>query len=214
MRALLVSLPALAGIVAAPHAALAEGKYFDLHLGYNYVLDGDWDYVAGTESVAYDEQPAFGGAVGYMWDNGFRVEGELTYRVNDIDSVNGAPVDGKLNALSFMVNFYYELVFGDGGLYSDSSPLRPYIGIGGGGVRSSLTDVSDDLVTIAIDDFAYGLAWQAIGGLGVELTPTTIVTVDFRYIMADNLDMADTLGTAFEMDSAHSTIVVGLRTNF
>ncbi len=215
MRALSISLLALGGLVVAPHAALAQAKYFDLHIGYNYVIDGDWDFIDGNASVAYDNQPAFGGSFGYMAANGFRIEGELTYRVNDVDRVFDTPVAGKLNTLSLMVNALYELRFGDsGGLYGNTSPLRPYIGLGGGGVRASLADVAEVLGTTVIDDFAYGFAYQFIGGLGVELTPATVITIDFRYLIAENLDMTDVGGDAFEIDAAHSTIMVGLRTNF
>ncbi len=215
MRALLVSLLAFAGLMAAPHAALAQGKYFELHIGYNYVVEGDWDYVDENLSVAYDDQPAFGGAIGYMAENGFRIEGELIYRVNDVTRVFDMPLDGKMNTLSLMVNALYELRFGDGGgLYGTTSPLRPYIGVGLGGVRTALEDVSTDLVNIVIDDFAYGMAYQFIGGLGIELTPTTVFTVDYRYLVAENLDMTDVGAEAFEVDIAHATIMVGLRTNF
>lgn len=215
MRALPIFLLAFAGLVAAPHAALAQSKYFDLHIGYNYVIDGDWDADGAVESVSYDSQPAFGGSFGYMAGNGFRIEAELTYRSNDIGSVSGTPVAGKLNTLSFMVNALYELRFGDsGGLYGSASPLRPYFGLGVGGVRASLEDVAEILGTTVIDDSANGFAYQFIGGLGVELTPTTLITVDYRYMIADNLNMTTVGGMAFEVDSAHATIMVGLRTNF
>ncbi len=94
------------------------------------------------------------------------------------------------------------------------SPLRPYFGLGVGGVRTSLEDVAVVLGTTVIDDSANGFAYQFIGGLGVELTPTSLITVDFRYMIAENLKMAEVDGTAFEVDSAHATIMVGLRTNF
>ena len=215
MRALLVSLLIFFGLMVAPHIARAQSKYFDLHIGYNYVIDADWAYTDEDLHVSYDDQPAFGGSFGYMAANGFRVEGELTYRVNDVDMVFDTPVDGKLNTLSLMVNLLYELRFGDsGGLYGSTSPRRPYIGVGAGAVRTALEDVSEDLVTVVIDDFAYGPAYQFIGGLGIELTPTTLITVDFRYLIAENMELTDVGGDAFEIDSAHSTIVVGLRTNF
>lgn len=215
MRAFLVSLLALAGLVVAPHAVLAQSKYFDLHIGYNYVIDGDWDAAGSVASVHYDSQPAFGGSFGYMAGNGFRIEAELTYRVNDIESVDGTLAAGKLNTLSLMVNALYELRFGDsGGLYGSASPLRPYFGLGVGGVRASLEDVAEVLGVTLIDDSANGFAYQFIGGLGVELTPTTLITVDYRYLIADNLEMSTVGGTAFEIDSANATIMVGLRTNF
>ena len=215
MKTPLISLLALAGLVTTSHTVLAQSKYFDLHIGYNYVVDGDWDTAGVTESVSYDSQPAFGGSFGYLAGNGLRIEGELTYRVNDIESAGGTLTAGKLNTLSFMVNALYELRFGDsGGLYGSSSALRPYIGLGGGGVRVSLADVAEVLGTTLIDDSANGFAYQFIGGLGVELTPTTLITVDYRYMIADNLDMDTVAGVPFEIDSAYSTIIVGLRTNF
>ena len=65
-----------------------------------------------------------------------------------------------------------------------------------------------------IDDTTYGLVYQGILGLGVEVTETALVTLDFRYLVSDNVKFSDVAGTAFEVDAIQATAMFGLRTTF
>lgn len=212
--------PALlaAALLSATSAARAQEFYLDLHVGYNIVDNGDLEYDAGTLSTGYEQRPAFGGSFGYLDQSGFRIEGELTYRNNDINYIDGVNVKGQLTSMGLMVNMLYELRIGSGSgsAYGSgaTSPLRPYIGIGGGGARFTM-EAADSLVTgNVIDDTTYGLAYQGILGFGVEVTDTALVTLDFRYLVSDNVKFTDEFGTAFEVDAIQATAMFGLRTTF
>lgn len=65
-----------------------------------------------------------------------------------------------------------------------------------------------------IDDATYGAVYQGILGLGVEVTETTPVTLDFRYLVSENVKFRDAAGAKFEIDSNQATAMFGLRTAF
>ena len=212
--------PALLAVVllSGMSAARAQDYYMDLHIVYNIVDNGDLEYDAATLSAGYDQRPAFGGSFGYLDQSGFRIEGELTYRSNDIDYIDGTNVKGRLASMALMVNMLYELRIGggSGSAYGSgsASPLRPYIGIGGGGARYSMEAANDLALANVIDDTTYGLVYQGILGVGVEVTESALVTLDFRYLVSDNVKFSDQAGVAFEIDAIQATAMLGLRTTF
>lgn len=198
-------------------AARAQGYYMDLHVGYNIVDNGDLESSLGNLSVRYEQRPAFGGSFGYLNDSSFRIEGELTQRNNDINFIDGFAVKGNLSSLALMVNVLYELRVGGGGSSygaGSTSPIRPYIGIGAGGARYTVSATDDLTLPNGIDDISYGTAFQGILGVGVEVTDTALVTLDFRYFVSDNVKFRDVLGAPFEIDVIQATAMFGLRTSF
>lgn len=202
-------------ILGAPVAS-AQNYYMDVHVGYNIVDSGDLEYAAGTSSVGYEQRPAFGGSFGYFDPSGMRIEGELTYRNNDIDYVGGVRNKGNLAGLGLMVNAIYELQIGGGYGYGRGSdnPLRPYIGVGGGGVRYTINSTDNLAAADVVDDMAYALAYQGIVGVGVAVSETALISLDFRYVVSDNVKFADVAGNAFEMDVIQASAMFGLRTLF
>lgn len=213
-------IPALlaAALLSGTSAARAQQYYMDLHVGYNIVDNGDLEYDAATLSTGYEQRPAFGGSFGYLDQSGFRIEGELTYRDNDINYIDGANAKGQMTSMALMINMLYELRIGSGSGYAygsgSESPLRPYIGIGGGGARYTMDAAVDLAAADVIDDTTYGLVYQGILGLGVEVTETALVTLDFRYLVSDNVKFNDVGGLAFEVDAVQATAMLGLRTTF
>src|SRR6185503_525631 len=102
-----------------------------------YDLDNDWMAAGG---------------IGYALQNGFRLEGELAYRRNDI-SDNAA----DLAATSLMANVFYD--FNRGGRF------EPYVGAGVGVVDLEFGGAADQV------DVDPGLAWQIMAGVAIGLTP-------------------------------------------
>jgi opacity protein-like surface antigen len=210
-------LPVLLGLAVqfAPTATWAQQYYLDLHIGYNIVDDGDFEYGVDVP-VSYEHRPAFGGGFGYLAQNGIRVEGELTWRGNDVDKVAGLNDAGRLTSLSVMVNMLYELEIGAGGAYGlgSDTPLRPYIGIGGGGARYTLEVIPNLAAAPVIDDQTYALAYQGIVGLGIAIAEHSMLTFDYRYVVSENVEFTDATATPLEVDLVQSTFMLGLRTTF
>ena len=202
-------------VQAAPMTVAAQQYYMDLHVGYNIVDDGDLEFNPDIPT-SYEHRPAFGGAFGHLGQNGLRIEGELSWRGNDVDKVAGASDAGRLTSLNLMINALYELQIGGAGAYGlgPTTPLRPYIGIGGGGARYTLDIIPDLAAAPAVDDKTYALAYQGIIGLGIEIAEHAMLTFDYRYVVSENVKFTDATATPFEIDLVQSTFMLGLRTTF
>lgn len=48
----------------------------------------------------------------------------------------------------------------------------------------------------------------------MEVTDTALVTLDFRYLVSDNVKFNDEAGLPFEIDVIQATAMFGLRTTF
>ncbi len=198
-----------------PTAAAAQTDYFGMFGGYNMAQDSDWLSGGVTSTATLENGFAFGLLMGRELDSGLRVEGELGYRINEIDTVSGAPLDGRVTNLALMLNLIYEIGLDRGYSYGGAGggAVRPYLGIGGGGALVTLDDFND-LVTTLVDDESYAYTYQFIGGIGFELTSDSVLSVDYRYIVTDNAKFTDVTATSFEADLLDWTVTIGLRTRF
>ncbi len=134
----------------------------------------DVDLDAGEE-ISFDPGWGLTGAVGS--DLGaYRVEGEIGYRMFDLDEFTDAggstPVDGDVSALTFMANGYYDFEMG-------GSPLTPYVGLGLGLIYSDIEIVIPGFGTFS-DDEIDG-AYQVMLGVGYDINPTTVLTAGYRF---------------------------------
>ena len=205
MRVLSYFVLTAAMLALLPRVAVGQNGYLEMRTGYNYVEIDDTDH---------DPAIMAGGSLGYIFDNGFRVESEIAYRNNNIAKLGGASVKGDNTTMSLMLNILYEYKPGGGGIYGGGSLFSPYIGVGGGGARIAFEDVTFDLVTTSINDSAYVLAYQFIGGTAVELSENVVLTLDYRYLRAESVELTDTVGATYDFDSDQSTFMLGLRSSF
>ena len=159
-------------LLALPVVSIAaSGLYGSVNAGVSMATDSDVSWVedgdSGTETWEYDTGYILGGAVGYMIEN-YRVEGEVIYQENDVDSVDGvsiSPISIDTNALSFLVNGYLD--FDTGGI------MTPYITAGIGASRVE----ADIMGLLKFDDTVLG--YQL--GVGVGFAMSETVSLDFRY---------------------------------
>jgi opacity protein-like surface antigen len=172
------------------------GFYVGGHLG---AIIEDLEVNGGSLATFNNTGFVIGGVLGYDFGN-FRVDGELIFRLNTIDSLGGVSLnpggfseekDSSTYVSSYMVNGYFDL--------PTEGPLKPYIG---GGI--GFATVSIDWVTPAFffssvpvaDDNDSGLAYQFSTGVGYEIdldreiNPITIVvTLGYRYFAIEELQM-------------------------
>ena len=153
----------------------------------DFVLEHDW-----TEHLG----------LGYAFQNGFRVEGELSHRFNQMREEPGNLDDGDIHAWAAMANLFYDFNKGGG--------LEPYIGVGVGAARLNGSAFNGGLSWIGEDTV---LAYQGMVGVAASVNEQLDIDVGFRYFRADEFefDEGNFIGSA---DYEHQAITVGLRYQF
>ncbi len=214
---------ALALVLSSAQAA--EGQYVSLQGGASFLYDAT--NVGGGISIesVFDTGFNVAVAVGYgIRNSAIRVEGEVSYRRNDLDkltitndggagvaagvgSLNGLSLaaDGDVSALSGMVNAFYD--------FQLANSVKPYVGGGIGVARLSINDAAVLGITV-VDDDDIVFAYQVGGGVGFEATPTTTIFLDYRYFATADPSFSDVLGGAFDSEYASHNVSVGIRHNF
>ncbi len=176
--AILVFL-AISGLPLAASSSADEGVYVSASGLYVIPMDSDVNSELmedlDVEAITVD---GFGGlgAVGYEFRPGIRTELEIGYRSFDTERlrVNDKNLDykGDLSTWSVMANAYYAGKFWR---------LRPYVGAGIGVARHKC-NLSSFLGTSLDEEFDdTALAYQFMGGLGVELTERLETRIGYRF---------------------------------
>ncbi len=197
---------AAAVCLAAPLAAEAqpiEGIYIGVGGGLNYHEDSDIDGVRLGGEAEFDLGFAVMGVVGYGF-GGPRVEGELSYRLNETDSSlvvnNGtSPIltrpSADITTLAGMLNVYYDIDTG--------TIWTPYLGGGIGIGYAEHKSIGSDVV------FAY----QAIVGGSINFGNNIEGFADYRYFGTTKIEGGD-IGRAAEIENRSHVLMAGLRYNF
>jgi outer membrane protein OmpA-like peptidoglycan-associated protein/opacity protein-like surface antigen len=131
--------------------------------------------------ITFDGGLGIEGAVGYLFEGGFRPELALSYSesdVNEISTLAGGTVvttspDGKLRSYRLMANAWFDFDFG--------SSIIPYLGAGAGFQNAELEigDGSGD---------SSGFVYQAGAGVGFLINDKTTLSLDYRYIVGDDFE--------------------------
>ena len=163
---------------------------------------------------AFDDRISFnpglnvGATAGYDL-GGFRLEGEISYKDNPVDTildrntgVRYTGVEGDIEATAFMVNAFFDL--------HNLTPITPYLGGGVGFAALHQSDTYDHFGNFfyAADDQVV-FAYQAGGGLEVAINPQLSLDLGYRYFRTSKASFAD---TELELENHNATI--GLRVKF
>ena len=176
-----------------------EGMYMSGNLGYTMLNDSDLSVIGDKATVTFDDGFAGGIALGYGFSKNIRVEGELAYQENDVDtgSYNGDTendLDSDVTSLALLCNSYYD--------FENSSSFTPFItaGIGVANINVS-TPIGDAEDTV----FAY----QVGGGVAYDITEKTALDLTYRYFATE-----DPSDYGINAEYASHNFYVGLRYNF
>ncbi|MEQ1811997.1 MAG: outer membrane beta-barrel protein, partial [Terricaulis sp.] len=133
--ALAALMTGVGGMASVANAT--EGWYgrADVGMSIDGQLDGEVADGNTTASFGPDLEDGWLGdvGVGYGFGNGFRIEGELSYRNNQFEAIAvDDPIDdivngGTVNTWGLMANLFYD--FNRGGR------IQPYLGVGAGAAR-------------------------------------------------------------------------------
>ncbi|MEZ5894228.1 MAG: OmpA family protein [Parvularculaceae bacterium] len=226
---------ATAAMAIAPAAHAYEGLYGAIGAGYTSMLkdqDVTNDQSGGGGAFAFDSSADYDGglgvyaAIGKPIGNGFRAELEFSYRDADITSIaadgagfTGWPsgsISGSSTTKALLANFLYDFGVGNG--------VTPYAGVGVGfahvdhdiiGTVSGGSPISP--MAIAYGDGEFGLAYQGIAGVAIDLTEGLVLDLTYRYFVAQKKAYDGALGgVPAEIEAANKShnLFAGLRWNF
>jgi opacity protein-like surface antigen len=190
------------------------GPYFSAFLGGSFARDvtvSGFDYFNGipfSDEVSYDSGIYTGGTGGY--DFGFmRLEGELAYRYNDIDTItfsNGSRFnsdEGYIGVFATMFNVFFDL--------HNSSPVTPYLG---GGIGFASLYLSD---TYGFGPNGYGqlyadsddtvFASQVGAGVDIALNNRYSLDIGYRYFITEEANLDSFISTNKLKFESHNAMV-------
>lgn len=224
MKKVLLTIVALSILILPALSSAAQGKpggYASVFLGVS--LPDDTDVTTDLPDITYFDRLEFdpgvyvGGTAGY--DFGIiRLEGELSYRQNEMDNLtdrgttgfNYSGVDGDVGVFTVMGNLFMEL--------QSDSPITPYIG-GGIGVATiyiSETSAYVDgiLQPIYSNDEESVFAYQVGGGLDIALNRQTSLDVGYRYFETEKAHFNSDWEQSKSLKMQSHNVAVGIRFKF
>ncbi|MEQ1707830.1 MAG: outer membrane beta-barrel protein, partial [Terricaulis sp.] len=201
MKSRITKTVALAALMAgaAGVANATEGWYGRADVGYS---DGTVELDATTDSYDLGADWSEHLGLGYAFQNGFRLEGEVSHRFNQIEP-SGFVLDGDAHAWAGMANLFYDFNRGGG--------AEPYIGIGAGMARLS-GNATDGIFTVAGDDTV--VAYQAMIGIALAVSEQLDLDVGYRYFQADGVELDEGTLSPVEADYQNQAVTIGLRYQF
>jgi outer membrane protein OmpA-like peptidoglycan-associated protein len=202
MKSRITKTVALAALMAGASgvAQATEGWYGRADIGWSWEGDADADVFPQHVDLDHDSTQHLG--LGYAFMNGFRLEGELGHRFNQLQDTP-AVFDGDVHVWSGMANLFYD--FNRGGA------IEPYIGIGAGAAR---VNASANGFGIQFEDEDTVVAYQALIGAAVSLGEQWDLDVGYRYFSAADATMEDGVTPADDYDFRQQAVTVGLRYQF
>ncbi|MCL4716070.1 MAG: OmpA family protein [Hyphomonadaceae bacterium] len=213
MKSRITKTVALAALMAgaAGVANATEGWYGRADVGWS--TDGEYDYdgtgfayADGRASLESDWTQHLG--LGYAFQNGFRLEGELAHRFNQLDIEDTLDGGGDVHAWSAMANLFYD--------FNRGAAVEPYVGLGVGAARINANgaDLAPALRTYEGEDTVF--AYQFLAGVGIGLTEQLSLDVGYRFFQADaaQITSIQPVPVDREADYEHQAVTVGLRWQF
>ena len=163
------------------------GIYFGGVVGATFRLDTDLSSASlGTQKMEFHPGYTFGGFVGYDFGNRFRLEGEISYRENDIRTGGGK--DPQAATSSIMLNGYYDLPI--------EKDWNLYFGGGFGMATAQLETVSLGQV---IDASETSFAYQLETGVGWVYNSKVTFSLGYRFFDAADPEFVLPAGQRLQM---------------
>ncbi len=200
----------------APRRSVEQGWYVTGHLGGGFAQDEDIeDQLLVID--AFDLGTVATVAAGYHLRPRWRAELEASYWENSVDvmefskDIGEDAASGSAESLSLMLNVIYQ--------FAPGSTVRPFVGLGGGWVRSSYDidtrgfcrNFTCDPVeqrALLVDDHGIATAAQAMVGVDVAVNERLSFSASYRQLITGTTDMDRPDGTPFNTERRYITSVV------
>ena len=145
----------------------------------------------GHQKDGFGTGYAVGGAAGYDFGDGWRLEMDSLYQHTDLSRLSGAPATGHLSSTSVMANATYDLI--------PDAKFTPYVGAGIG-----VQNVGGQVNALAGRDWRP--AYQAEAGLRTDLTDTTSLFGEYRLSQSGSVALSDATDSANQHFSDHALL--------
>ncbi len=157
-----------------------RGPYLGLGLGANFQMPNNMSFDDANDRTSYHTGYVGLANLGYALGNGLRFELEPAYRRNNANTIVGFPALGHTTLMTLMANGIYDFNLG--------SRWSPHIGAGAG-VARVLNHTSANIPGgTLIDGHDTVPAFQAIGGIEYAVSPAVKLGLDYRYLLAHNVN--------------------------
>ncbi len=199
------------GLSSAAMAQGYNGWYLGARAGVAWLEDYSHPVTGTNTTFEFDRGWGLGGSVGYQFGGPFRLELEVAYRTNEIDSISQggarlAGATGEMNSLAFMLNGFYDIQTG--------SAFTPYVGLGLGYARVSADGITTSGGGVTNSDDDNKFAYQAIAGVAYQLTPAVSLTADYRYFATQDPSFRLSNGASVEGEYKTHNVMLGLLLRF
>jgi outer membrane autotransporter protein len=156
--------------------------------------------------IEYNVGYSLSGVGGVEFNNGLRLEGELTYKSADMDKfkLNGLneSINSDISVLGALASAYFD--------FKNTSPFTPYLG-GGLGIATIYlgrgTDSTGALIFNKDDDTVF--AYQVGAGVGINAGSHLTIDLGYRYFGTTDPEFKD-----FKADFSSHNLTAGLRYKF
>jgi opacity protein-like surface antigen len=207
MRKLLVFGMLGISLLVLSGTSLAASPYFSGNLGLVSVSDADVNDAAWSAAGFSNAEISFDSGIGLTLASGVdtgivRVEGEFSYRKNDMDDLSytymgvsyNLPVNGEVESMALMGNVVKDI--------KTNGPLTPFFGIGIG-----ISKLDAELQGESEDDTVF--AYQLILGTGIEVAENAMLDISYRYFATDDPEYDGT-----EIEYGTHNFMLGVRFDF
>jgi len=199
------TLLAATAFVAMPALAQAQW-YVGADVGASFLEDNK---ISGAANGAHKATSDTGwmalGQAGYAFGP-WKVEGELSWRDNAVDKLDGNGAHGSTTVLAPMVNGIYEFL--------PNSRVHPFVGVGIGAANVDAGDVTvRGVKRYSGDDWQF--AYQGFAGVGVDVTNNVALKAQYRYFSTLDYDTeTNPAGRRLENDYHDHAVLVGFTYKF
>jgi len=213
---------AIGMFIVVANGAKAEGVYVAALGGYATLNDASIgaqrdDLSTSLDAITLEDSSAlFGGSIGYNFDNGFRLEGEVTHQGYDVEKLLNAvkvlvTASGDVDVFSAGINAFYDIKL-------DDIPVTPYIGAGLGAVYLDANDVKV-AGRSTLNEGAVAPTAAFMLGLGFDLTDSIMLSAGYRLQGIGYIDGSNTRKNGSSVSGEADAILihsgtVGIRYGF
>jgi opacity protein-like surface antigen len=226
MRKIALGMATATAVIASPAVARDGAWYVGGEFGAMIVEDTDVDVGAVDNGLRLSYDYGYDGGLFVGYDLGaFRIEAEAAYKKADLNDFNVATgfvlpaagpnfftsgrreAGGSTTAMTFMVNAMLD--------FGDDDGLSGFVGGGAGMAKVKVNNARGFANTgVFLDDSDSRLAWQVIAGVRQAVTDNIDVSVKYRWLNVENVEMTTATGLATNSRWRSHSLLGGITFNF